>query len=372
MCINLVEIPNPYTHAYIHFSCHAFSSKTVNPSRSASTLHEFVCIVLLLKAGLGANSKLEACPTLHCSMAAKQIAEMVAFLEALGKSETEGQDEQKQAETQARLLQACLADVRASRCFSVSAATEIMTQLAGNPRLPQWIKSQILEVVQEKVEVAAAEQPAETKEKDKRPTQKHHFLFNYLTAEDLSMDAKERLLAKRMAFLGLVCPKEPCFKQATALLLLAGHTGSLETFQFNARAAYNLLLDFKEIFRTLVKSPVYTHSGLLAYAEAPADLPCNLFKKAYQDKKPEPPLLEVDAVLALAEAAPARKSHGSVVSRPFDRAASKRVGDSSVQDRALQPSTLLQPCFGELRSPFCPPKKEEARVRATSLARASL
>ena len=65
----------------------------------------------------------------------------------------------------------------------------------------------------------------------------------------------------------------------------------------------NLLLDFKKIFRTLVKSPVYTHSGLLAYPEAPADLPCNLFKKAYQGKKPEPPLLEVDAVLALAKAA---------------------------------------------------------------------
>ena len=305
-------------------------------------------------------------------MAAKQITEMVAFLEAMGK--TEGQDEQKQAETQARLVQACLADVRASRCFSVSAATDIMTKLAGNPRLPQWIKSQILEVVQEKVEVAAGEQPADTKEKDKRPTQKHNFLFNYLTAEDwqslqsttVSMDAKERTLGSRMALLGLLCPKEPCFKQATALLLLAGHTGGLDTFQFNARAAHNLLIDFKGILRTLAKSPVYTHSGLLAYPEAPADLPCHLFKKAYRGKKPEPPLLEVEAVLALAEAVPARKNHGSVVSRPFARAASKRVGDSSLQDLLQNPAALdmVATLFGrgnagEPALTFCPPKKRK-------------
>ena len=53
----------------------------------------------------------------------------------------------------------------------------------------------------------------------------------------------------RFRSLGLKCPTEPTWTLAVTRMMMAAHQGPATSMQYNARACYSVLLDFKGVCR---------------------------------------------------------------------------------------------------------------------------
>ena len=88
--------------------------------------------------------------------------------------------------------------------------------------------------------------------------QRNLSLHLYLAAEEWAimrdasscMDRRHRQpLAARFRSLGLKCPTEPTWTLAVTRMMMAAHQGPATSMQYNARACYSVLLDFKGVCR---------------------------------------------------------------------------------------------------------------------------
>ena len=80
-------------------------------------------------------------------------------------------------------------------------------------------------------------------------------------------------------------------------MMMEAHQGPATSMQYNARACYSVLLDFKGVCRNVCKG---TSSSLAVFPLDPHDLPVELYAAAYGGSAPAPCPLNVDALMWLA------------------------------------------------------------------------
>ena len=175
-------------------------------------------------------------------MAEAKLKQLLNFLRTLRGSHGAGDVacQEQRVETQKRMLQACLLDMRAGPPIEIAAATRMLEAVEVSC-LSDAQKTQVVDCVQEK---ASATMVAEESQDDgqlrgNKKLQKVTFLYEYFTEDEWgdlvsqkrSMNSKQRLVALRLARLGILYPTEDVFKLTTAMLLLASHQGPPETLQ---------------------------------------------------------------------------------------------------------------------------------------------
>ena len=190
-------------------------------------------------------------------MAAKKVADLLQFMAKLCKSQG-GQEETTRRPTQERMLTTCIAAVKDGGGKITMGEGAALEKLEA-AELEAWMKDRVVELIQECMR-ASADGAAEAKlqpPQKKGKLQRNLYLHLYLTAEEWAimrdpsscMDRRQRLSAARFRSLGLKCSTEPTWTLAVALMMMAAHQGPATSMQYNARACYSVLLDFKGVCR---------------------------------------------------------------------------------------------------------------------------
>lgn len=223
--------------------------------------------------------------------AVERLTDMLGFLTTLRglKSDADSIDTQK------RLLNACLVDVRQSPGFSASDGKKMLEEVRS-ATIPDWMRDEILQCVQDMVVSGVG---GEKERKGRVPMQRNLHLYNYFTQDEWdslgnscnTLDTKLQVVSKRCGLIGLTAPAETTYVLAVSIIIMACHKGQPEDLVIDAQKTFGMLKDLKVVLKNVCKRT--THSGLQVYPESPRDLSEELLKAAYQTAKPAKCLLDI-------------------------------------------------------------------------------
>lgn len=242
---------------------------------------------------------------------------MLDFLSALRTSGANMDDDVSVKRAQQQMLESCLVDLKGAPPIRMTQATQMLKDVQ-NAAIPDWMRDNIRECVQEKV--LQQENPENPKQASNK-TQRNMHLHNYLTQDEWnalrspvqSANTKMHLMCKRFHLLRLTCPSETTSVLAISILLLSSHQGDPEELQVPHQRAYRILEDFKATLKTVTKRT--KRSDLLMYPETVQNLPPEILKGAYPAALPVECPLDVRVLCFLAEDLPARKSRATLSSK---------------------------------------------------------
>ena len=150
-------------------------------------------------------------------MAEAKLKQLLNFLRTLRGSHGAGDVacQEQRVETQKRMLQACLLDMRAGPPIEIAAATRMLEAVEVSC-LSDAQKTQVVDCIQEKASptMVAEESQDDGQLRGNKKLQKVTFLYEYFTEDEWgdlvsqkrSMSSKQRLVALRLARLGILYP----------------------------------------------------------------------------------------------------------------------------------------------------------------------
>lgn len=198
--------------------------------------------------------------------AVERLTDMLGFLTTLRglKSDADSIDTQK------RLLNACLVDVRQSPGFSASDGKKMLEEVRS-ATIPDWMRDEILQCVQDMVVSGVG---GEKERKGRVPMQRNLHLYNYFTQDEWdslgnscnTLDTKLQVVSKRCGLIGLTAPAETTYVLAVSIIIMACHKGQPEDLVIDAQKTFGMLKDLKVVLKNVCKR---THSGLQVYPESP-------------------------------------------------------------------------------------------------------
>lgn len=238
------------------------------------------------------------------------LAEFYACNLATGRGED--LNVRKAMETSVEKMVSDLARVK----LKIAESSALLVKLA-EVDLPDWIKVQLHDAINANTDDSRVRGKFDT---PKVSQQKHNFLYHYLTAKDWEvlrmqhcMDLRIKTVLRRCALFGLLHPTENTMVLIACVLLLSAPGWSME--KVVAEEFMALLRDCKCVLKHVRKG--FAIQGPEEYPPTPTlfqQTHERLWRAAYETEQAVECQVNVEELLALARAMPARKNHASLLS----------------------------------------------------------
>ena len=230
----------------------------------------------------------------------------------LAKGRGEDLNVRKAMETSVEKMVSDLARVK----LKIAESSALLVKLA-EVDLPDWIKVQLHDAINANTDDSRVRGKFDT---PKVSQQKHNFLYHYLTAKDWEvlrmqhcMDLRIKTVLRRCALFGLLHPTENTMVLIACVLLLSAPGWSME--KVVAEEFVALLRDCKCDLKHVRRG--FAIQGPEEYPPTPTlfqQTHERLWRAAYETEQAVECQVDVEELLALARAMPARKNHASLLS----------------------------------------------------------